>query len=362
MKFDTKCVRGNEKTFDNTGSIVTPIFQTATFARESVGGGTGYDYSRLQNPTREQLELRIAALDGGVDAMAFSTGLAAIAVLMELFSSGDHIIISDDLYGGSHRLFSNISVKNGLTFSELSHEDDLESLINENHGNTKAVYIETPTNPMMKVFDIEKIAKITKEKGLLLIVDNTFLTPYYQRPLEIGADIVVYSGTKYLAGHNDTLAGFLVVKDKEISEELRFLCKTIGAGLAPFDSFLVLRGLKTLHIRLDRQTQSAKKVAAFLENHAKVKEVMFPGIGGMISFYVDSERTALSSLERLKLIYFAESLGGTETLITYPTTQTHADIPEDEREKKGINSRLLRLSVGIEDVDDIIADLEGALA
>jgi cystathionine beta-lyase/cystathionine gamma-synthase len=358
MEFNTLCVHGGAKSYDQTGSIVTPIFQTATFARDTVGGGTGYDYSRLQNPTREQLELRMAALDGGVDALAFSSGMAATALLLELFAPGDHIIISDDLYGGTHRLFGHVSRKNGLTFSELSELGELEGLI---QPNTKAVFIETPTNPMMKCFDVEKIAAVAKRRGLMLIVDNTFLTPYFQKPLALGADVVVYSGTKYLAGHNDTLAGFLVVNTETLSQRLRFLFKTIGAGLAPFDSFLVLRGLKTLHLRLERQNESAKRIAAFLADHPAVEEVMYPGIGGMISFYVKSEALARKALEHRKLIYFAESLGGTETLITYPMTQTHADVPESDRLRLGINGRLLRLSVGVEDVSDIVADLDEAL-
>ncbi|MDR2650461.1 MAG: PLP-dependent aspartate aminotransferase family protein [Clostridiales bacterium] len=358
MKFDTLCVHGGRKTYDNTGSIVTPIFQTATFARGSVGGGTGYDYSRLQNPTREQLELRIAALDGGCDALAFSSGMAAISVLMEMFETGGHLIISDDLYGGTLRFFNNVSEKKGLSFSELSETEDLEKLI---RINTKAVFIETPTNPMMKTFDLKKISEITRRRGLMLIVDNTFLTPYFQRPIDLGADAVVYSGTKYLAGHNDTLAGFLVVNNAELSEKLRFLYKTTGSCLSPLDSWLVLRGLKTLHLRMERQNNSAQRIAEFLYRHPNVEKALYPGIGGMISFYVKDEALARASLEKLNLIYFAESLGGVETLITYPMTQTHADIPCADRERKGINGKLLRISVGIEDPDDIISDLNEAL-
>jgi cystathionine gamma-synthase len=255
----------------------------------------------------------------------------------------------------------NVSSKNGLKFTEISDTSELEIAIEKDIQNTKAIFIETPTNPLMKTFDIKKCAEIAKKYGLILIVDNTFLTPYFQKPLDLGADIVVYSGTKYLAGHNDTLAGFLVVNSENLSEKLRFLQKTIGACLSPFDSWLVLRGLKTLHLRLEKQKNSAEKIAEFLKNNKNVEKVLYPKIGGMISFYVKSETLARSILERVNLIYFAESLGGTESLITYPFTQTHADIPLEERHKKGINERLLRLSVGVEDTEDITEDLENAL-
>ncbi|MDR3310195.1 MAG: PLP-dependent aspartate aminotransferase family protein [Oscillospiraceae bacterium] len=359
MKFDSLCVHGAKKDADGLGSVAVPIYQTATFSRSAVGQGSGYDYSRLQNPTREQLELRIAALDGGSDAMAFSSGMAAAQLLLELFSPGDHIVISDDLYGGTHRLFGAVSKKNGLEFSEIGAAEELTAAL---RPNTKAVIVETPTNPMMKIFDIAAIASVTKPRGILLVVDNTFLTPYFQRPLELGADVVLYSGTKYLAGHNDTLAGFLVTGTQELSDKLRYLFKTVGSCLAPFDSFLVLRGLKTLHLRLARQDESAKKAAAFLGTHPSVAKVLYPGVGGMISFYVKNEETARRTLERLKLILFAESLGGTESLITYPMTQTHADVAPEARAKLGINAELLRLSVGVEDADDIIADLDAALS
>jgi cystathionine gamma-synthase len=355
---DTLCIHGGERVADSTNSVSTPIYQTATFFRGGVGEGSGYDYSRQQNPTRQQLESRIAALDGAADALALSSGMAAASLLMELFQPGDHIISSDDLYGGTHRLFGSVSKKNGLTFSELRDETELTKLI---RPETRAVFVETPTNPTMKIFDVAEIAKICSVNSILLIVDNTFLTPYLQRPLELGADIVLYSGTKYLAGHNDTLAGFLSVKSPEVAQRLRYLLKTVGSALAPFDSWLVLRGLKTLHLRLERQCGSAKIIAGLLSDLPAVERVLYPGIGGMISFYVRTAELAQSCLSKLRLIYFAESLGGAETLITYPVTQTHSDLPPDIREKLGINDRLLRLSVGVENVTDIIADLQQAL-
>jgi len=375
MDFSTLCIHGSDRKYDNTGAISVPIFQSATFAHPGVGLSTGYDYSRLQNPTREHLEMTVAKLEGGVDAMAFSSGMAAIAALMELFSPGDHIIASDDLYGGSHRLFYNISEKNGLRFS-LVNTSDISRIEAHIRPETKAIFIETPTNPMMHVTDIAAAARLAKSYNLLLIVDNTFLTPYYLKPLALGADIVIHSGTKFLGGHNDTLAGFLVVADSGLSERLRFIYKTIGGCLAPFDSWLIIRGIKTLAVRMDRQQDSAMKIAQWLQGHKKVKAVHFIGLpshpdyevskrqgtgfGSMISFETDSEETAVRVLSKVSLIQYAESLGGVETLITYPMLQTHADIPKEEREAKGINERLLRLSVGLESPEDLIRDLEQA--
>jgi len=376
MKIDTLCIHGSDTKFDPTGAISVPIFQSATFAHPGVGVSTGYDYSRLQNPTREHLEKTIAKLENGCDAMAFSTGMAAIAALMELFSPGDHIIASDDLYGGSHRLFCHISSKNGLKFDFLD-TSDISATAALIRPETKALLVETPTNPMMQVTDLAAVAELCREHGLLLIVDNTFLTPYFQRPLDLGADIVVHSGTKYLGGHNDTLAGFLVVKDAGLSERLRFIYKTTGACLSPFDSWLMIRGIKTLAVRMERQQESAMKIAQWLCKHKKIKKVYYVGLpshpqygiskkqatgfGAMISFETDSEKTALDLLQRVKVIQYAESLGGVESLITYPMLQTHADIPKEVREAKGINERLLRLSVGLESSGDLIADLEQAL-
>ncbi|MEI7883772.1 MAG: PLP-dependent aspartate aminotransferase family protein [Clostridia bacterium] len=376
MELTTLCIHGNTDKYDCTGAISVPIFQSATFAHPAVGESTGYDYSRLQNPTREHLEKTVASLEAGIDALAFSTGMAAIAAVIELFAPGDHIIASDDLYGGSHRLFHNISMKNGISF-DFVNTSDCNKIEEKVQPGTKAIFIETPTNPMMQVTDIAEVAKIAKNKQLLLIVDNTFLTPYFQQPLKLGADIVIHSGTKYLNGHNDTLAGFLVVTSQELSDRLRFIYKTNGACLAPFDSWLLIRGIKTLAIRMERQQDNALKLATWLGTQAPIKAVHYVGLpthpayeiskrqaqgfGAMISFAVDSEKTAKQILERVEIIQYAESLGGVETLITYPMLQTHADVPQAEREAKGINERLLRLSVGIEAVEDLIADLAQAL-
>lgn len=373
----TKCIYGNHEKFegDRTGAISFPIYQTATYAHPAVGQSTGYDYSRLQNPTREQLEKIVASLEGGLDALAFSSGMAAITTLMEIFKPGDHVISEADLYGGSIRLFDHINQKNGIEFSRINFaEEDPENYIKEN---TKAIYIETPTNPMMNVIDIRKTAELAKKHNLLLIVDNTFLSPYFQRPFELGADIILHSGTKFLSGHNDTLAGFIVVNTPELSEKLRYIIKTTGAGLAPFDSWLVLRGIKTLPIRMEKAQENAQAIVEFLLQEKKVKNVYYPGIpgtnnyevcksqasgfGSMLTFEVESKELALHILESLKLIPFAESLGGVETLITYPTTQTHADVPEEIRIKNGITDSVLRLSAGIEDKKDLIADLKQAI-
>ena len=375
---NTRCLHLEEtegKT-ENYGAISYPIYQTATYAHPGVGQRTGFDYSRLQNPTREHLEKIVASLEHGCDALALSTGMAAITLLMELFKPGDHLIVDSDLYGGSIRLFRNVSRKNGITFSAVdSYQDDVESFVKEE---TKAIYIETPTNPMMNVTDIGKLSEIAKRHNLLLIVDNTFLSPYFQNPLTLGADIVVHSGTKFLGGHNDTLAGFLVTNREEISEQLRFLIKTTGAGLAPFDSWLILRGIKTLGIRMEQAQKNALEIANWLKTQPAVTKVIYPGLpehpgyeimkkqargfGSMLTFYVDSKEHAFEILEKVRMIKFAESLGGVETLLTYPTTQTHADVPQEIREKNGITDCTLRLSVGIEDARDLIAELTQVFA
>ncbi|MDE6743846.1 MAG: PLP-dependent aspartate aminotransferase family protein [Lachnospiraceae bacterium] len=373
-EIETKCLHLEEEEggSQNYGAISYPIFQTATYAHPGVGKSTGYDYSRLQNPTREHLEKVVASLENGTDVLALTTGMAAISLMMELFRPGDHLIVDADLYGGSIRLFNNVSKKNGITFSSINcYKEDVESYIKEN---TKAVYIETPTNPMMNVTDIEKLGKLAKKHHLLLIVDNTFLSPYFQNPLDLGADIVVHSGTKYLGGHNDTLAGFLVTNREDIGEKFRFLIKTTGAGLAPFDSWLILRGIKTLGIRMEKSQQNAITIANWLKEQKAVSKVIYPGLpthpgheimkkqargfGAMITFQLESKEFAQAVLEKVRMIKFAESLGGVETLITYPTTQTHADVPKEVRERNGITESTLRLSVGIEDVKDLLDELE----
>ncbi|MBQ5560153.1 MAG: PLP-dependent transferase [Lachnospiraceae bacterium] len=359
---------------EHFGAISYPIYQTATYAHPRLGESTGYDYSRLQNPTRAHLEQVVAKLEYGIDAFALSSGMAAITLLMELFQPGDHLLVEADLYGGSIRLFDHVNKKNQYEFTYLNfEEDDIESKIQEN---TKAIYIETPTNPMMHVSDIEKIAKIAKKHNLLFIVDNTFLSPYFQNPLLLGADVVIHSGTKFLGGHNDTLAGFIVTNREDVQEKLRFLIKTTGAGLAPFDSWLLLRGIKTLAIRMEQAQKNAQKIAEWLSEQKQVKRVIYPGLpsfpqyevmkkqargfGAMLTFELEHEEQAKAVLNHIKLIKFAESLGGVETLMTYPTTQTHADVPEEVRLKNGITGATLRLSTGIEDIEDLLEDLKQA--
>ena len=372
-EIETRCLHlEGDRAENRFGAISFPIYQTATFAHKGVGESTGYDYTRLQNPTREQLEKVVASLEKGVDALAFSSGMAAIGAVMELFQPGDHLITDADLYGGSVRLFHNISEKNGISITSVDcSRDNVSRYITEK---TKAVYIETPTNPMMNVTDIRKLSRLIGEKGILLIVDNTFLSPYLQNPLELGADIVIHSGTKYLGGHNDTIAGFLVTNDREISERLRFIIKTNGAGLSPFDSWLIMRGIQTLAVRMDRAQENAAALAEWLQQQKRVTRVIYPGLpshpgyeimkkqsrgfGAMITFDVEDKELALSLLRNVRLIRFAESLGGTETLLTYPITQTHADVPAEELAKNGISDRTLRLSVGIESIGDLISEFE----
>lgn len=375
---NTRCLHleETEGKLEHYGAISYPIYQTATYEHPQAGQSTGYDYSRLQNPTREHLEKMIAGLESGIDAFALSTGMAAITLLMELFRPGDHLIVEADLYGGSIRLFDHVNKKNNYEFTHLNcAKDDIEGAIQDN---TKAIYIETPTNPMMNVSDIAAIAEIAKKHGLLLIVDNTFLSPYFQNPLKLGADIVVHSGTKFLGGHNDTLAGFLVTNNEEVRDRLRFLIKTTGAGLAPFDCWLILRGMKTLGIRMERSQENAIRIAEWLKTQSIVQKVYYPGLpehpgyeimkkqargfGSMITFRVDSKKHALQILKQVRMIKFAESLGGVETLITYPTTQTHADVPEEVRLKNGITPCTLRLSTGIEDIEDLLGELSEVFA
>lgn len=375
---NTRCLHleETEGKLEHYGAISYPIYQTATYEHPQAGQSTGFDYSRLQNPTREHLEKMIAGLESGIDAFALSTGMAAITLLMELFRPGDHLIVEADLYGGSIRLFDHVNKKNNYEFTHLNcAEDDIEGAIRDN---TKAIYIETPTNPMMNVSDIAAIAAIAKKHGLLLIVDNTFLSPYFQNPLKLGADIVVHSGTKFLGGHNDTLAGFLVTNNEEVRDRLRFLIKTTGAGLAPFDCWLILRGMKTLGIRMERSQENAIRIAEWLKTQSIVRKVYYPGLpehpgyeimkkqargfGSMITFQVDSKEHALQILKQVRMIKFAESLGGVETLITYPTTQTHADVPEEVRLKNGITPCTLRLSTGIEDIEDLLGELSEVFA
>lgn len=372
---ETICVQGSEEYTDCYGAVSCPIYQNATFAHPALGESTGYDYSRVSNPTRDELQRTVALLEHGSHALAFSSGMAAISALMELFSPGEHIVATDDLYGGTVRLWNNISKKNGISVS-LVDTSDLAALEAAITPATRAIYLEMPSNPTMKVADIGAIAYIAKSHNCLLLVDNTFLTPYFQKPLDLGADVVIHSGTKYLGGHNDALAGFLVVKEQKLAERLQEIYKTTGACLAPMDSWLIIRGIKTLAIRMEQHQKNALLLAGWLQKQKRVREVYYIGLpghpgeavtkkqcsgyGGMISFQVDSAETAEKILNSVRLIRFAESLGGVESLITYPVRQTHAEVPQEKREALGINERLLRLSVGIENAQDLIADLEQA--
>ena len=374
---DSIAVRGYEGIDERTGAISYPLYQSATFAHPAWGQSTGYCYSRCGNPTRLELENTIALLEGGKKALAFSSGMAAITTLLKVLRSGDHVLVSDDLYGGTYRLFSNIYTQYGLEFDyvDLTDADVLEASFKPN---TKLVFLETPTNPTMKVADIAAVAKAAHEHNAIFAVDNTFLTMYFQKPFELGADVVIYSGTKYLCGHNDVLSGFLVLRDSTLLEPLFNATMSEGNQLSPFDSWLMLRSLKTLGVRMRQQESNAKRIAAALKANQHVTDVFYvgdpdpptyelskrqtSGFGAMISFKTDTHQRALDVLERTKLILFAESLGGTESLVTYPLVQTHGSIPKPMLDKLGIDDRLLRLSVGIEDVEDLLADLEQALA
>lgn len=376
LSIDTKVVHGG-KCFDPlTGAVSIPIYQSATFRHPGLNQTTGYDYSRLQNPTREEVENTLAYLENGSNAFAFSSGMAAVSTVLSLFSPGQHIVVSDDLYGGTYRLFEEIYKKYGIEFSyvDTSKIEEIEASLKKN---TAAIFIETPSNPTMKVGDIKLIADLAKKSNILTIVDNTFLTPLFQRPLDLGADIVVHSATKYLGGHNDTLAGLVVVNDINLADGIKLIQKSVGAVLSPFDSWLILCGIKTLSVRLLKQQENAIAIAGWLKNNNKVEKVYYVGLpehegyeitkkqatgfGAMLSFTVKDEALVEKILERVKLIMFAESLGGVETLITYPIVQTHSAIPKEIRDRIGVNEKLLRLSVGIENAEDIINDLEQAM-
>ena len=379
LSIESRCIHleGDDRA-SRFGAVSFPIYQTATFAHPALGESTGYDYSRVQNPTRQQLEKTVASLEQGTDAVAFSSGMAAILAVMELFAPGDHIVTEADLYGGTPRLFHTVSEPRGITFTPVSFSDGIGRAAAAIRPETKALYIETPTNPMMNVTDIRAAAELAHAHGALLIVDNTFLSPYLQNPLALGADIVVHSGTKYLSGHNDTLAGFAVVKDAALAARLREISKTIGANLAPFDSWLLLRGIQTLAVRMDRAEENALALAEWLKLQPQVTRVIYPGLpehpghalmqrqargfGAMLTFEVHGKRDVPVLLKTVKLIRFAESLGGTESLLTYPITQTHADVAPEVLAANGLTDRILRLSVGIENVNDLIADLAQAFS
>ncbi|KIX20649.1 cystathionine gamma-synthase [Flavobacterium sp. 316] len=380
MKFNTKTIHGGQHHEKVTGSVMPPVFQTSTYAQTSPGKPVGeYEYSRAANPTRTALEDALASIENGTRGLAFASGLAATDSVMKLLKPNDEVIAMDDLYGGTYRMFARIYQDFGIKFHFVDMTDlqKLESLINEN---TKLVWVETPTNPLMKLADIAEISKITKKHNLLFAVDNTFATPYLQKPLDLGADIVMHSATKYLGGHSDVIAGALIVKDKELGEKLHFAQFATGGTLGPMDSYLVLRGIKTLHLRVQRHCENGEKVAQYLNTHPAVKRVYYPGLeshphyniakkqmiggfGGMVTFTFNSGKMedAVKFLEKVKVFTLAESLGGVESLANHPTTMTHASVPAEKRAEIGITDDLVRLSVGVEDIDDLLADLEQAL-
>ena len=377
MKFDTKVVRSGISPDPSTGAIVPPIYQSATYVLEEVGKDKGYDYTRASNPTREMLENNLAALDGGKYGIYYSSGMAAVDSVMKLLKSGDHIVCSDDVYGGVSRLYNNLLVNYDLTFTYVnsSNPQEVEDAIQDN---TKLIWIETPTNPLLKVTDLDAVGKIAKKHGILYGVDSTFSTPALLRPLEFGADITMHSTTKYLSGHNQIIGGILITNDDELSEKFKFIQKTVGAVPSPFDCWLTLLGIKTLSLRVARHCENAQVIAEFLEAHSKVERVTYPGLpshpqydiakdqmdgfSGMISMELKGGIPAgISLMNGLELCSLAESLGAVETMITHPATMTHADVPKDERLARGLTDGLVRLSVGIEDNEDIIADLNQAL-
>ena len=379
MKFNTKVIHGGQHHDPSTGAVMPPVYQTSTFVQNSPGKPVNpdYEYSRAANPTRSALENALASIENGARGLAFSSGLAATDCLLRMFKAGDEIIAMDDLYGGTYRLFTRLYKDSGIKFHfvDMNDMEKFQSLINEN---TKLVWVETPTNPLMKLADIAEIAKITKAKKILFAVDNTFATPYLQKPLDLGADIVMHSATKYLGGHSDVIAGALIIKDAVLGDELHFKQFATGATLGPMDSFLVLRGIKTLHLRVQRHCENGMKVAEFLDNHPLVEKVYYPGLqnhpfheiakkqmsgfGGMVSFTFKSGKMedAISFLEKLKVFTLAESLGGVESLANHPTLMTHASIPADKRLEVGITDDLVRLSTGVEDIEDLLSDLEQA--
>ncbi len=377
QKFETRTIHAGCEPDSGTGAIMTPIFQTSTYVQESPGKHKGYDYSRTHNPTRTALEKNIASLEEGNYGLAFSSGMSAISTITQMLNTGDHIICSDDVYGGTFRLFDKVLKKFKLEFDFID-LTSLQSLERYIKNATKLVWLESPSNPLLKLIDIEATAKIAKSRGIVTIVDNTFATPFFQKPLKLGADIVMHSTTKYLNGHSDVIGGALVMNDKELYDKLQFLQNAVGAVPGPFDCFLVLRGIKTLAVRMERHAENAMKIAQFLEGHPKVRRVIYPGLrshpqhglakkqmggcGGIITFFIKGGlEAARRFLERVKVFSLAESLGGVESLIEHPAIMTHASLPKEVREKIGITDELIRVSVGIENVDDLREDLEGAL-
>ena len=379
INFNTKTIHGGQIPEKGYGAVMPPIYQTSTYSQSSPGNHKGYEYSRTHNPTRQALESSFASIENGEFGLAFGSGLAAIDAVLKLLSPGDEVISTNDLYGGSYRLFTQVFENFGIKFhfTGMSDPNRIKNLINVK---TKMIWVETPTNPMMNIIDIKSLSEIAKSKNILLAVDNTFATPFLQQPLNLGADIVMHSATKYLAGHSDVVLGALVVKNKDLADKLYFIQNASGAICGPMDSFLTLRGIKTLHVRMERHCENAKKIAIFLNNHTEIEKVFWPGFsshpnhniakeqmsdfGAMISFTTvgnDFEK-AINIIEKLKIFTLAESLGGVESLAGHPASMTHASIPKKEREASGVVDSLIRLSVGIEDVGDLILDLEQAIS
>ena len=378
LRFNSKTIHGGQEPDKAYGAVMPPIYQTSTYAQSTPGGHKGYEYSRSANPTRTALERAMASIENGQYGLAFASGLSAIDAVVKLLNPGDEVISTNDLYGGSYRLFRQVFEKYGIRFHFMGLQDlgAIEAQINDR---TKLIWVETPTNPMMNIVDIKRMASLAKNHKILLAVDNTFATPYLQRPLDLGADIVMHSATKYLGGHSDVVVGALVVNDKELADKLYFIQNASGAVCGPMDSFLVLRGIKTLHVRMQRHCDNGREIANYLKSHPKIDRVYWPGFeehpnheiaksqmsdfGGMISFVPKSGtyKEAVAIVEKLRVFTLAESLGGVESLAGHPASMTHASIPKEEREKSGVVDSLIRLSVGIEDVHDLISDLEQAL-
>lgn len=376
MGFSTDAIHAGQFPDPTTNAVIPPINLSTTYYQEEIGKHKGYVYTRTGNPTRDILQKNVAVLEKGKYALAFSSGLAAIFSLSTILKAGDHAVISNDVYGGTFRLFDNFlrSYNIQAAFTDTTQIENIEKAI---QSNTKLIHIESPTNPLLAISDIKEISKLCKSKNLLLSVDNTFMTPYFQNPLLLGADIVIHSTTKYLGGHSDLLGGILVFNSDELYERYKFIQNTVGAVLSPFDCWLLLRSIKTLALRMERHNHNAIKIAKFLENHPKVKKVFYPGLkshpqhkiakkqmrgfGGMVSFEVEDFKSAVSILKKFKIFTLAESLGGVESLVCHPATMTHASIPEEIREKNGLTEGLIRLSVGIEDVEDLLDDLNQAL-
>ena len=376
MGFSTDAIHAGQKADLETGAVITPVYLTSTYHQPELGVHKGYEYGRTHNLTRAALEVNIATLEKGKYGIAFASGLAAIHSLMSLLKSGDHVIVTDNVYGGTYRLFELIMTDFGISFSWVD-TSDVKNILAEIKPNTKMVYVETPTNPMLTLTDLEAVANLCKEKNLISVVDNTFMSPYFQRPIELGIDIVLHSTTKYLNGHSDIIGGIVVTTDDKIHERLRYIQNAAGAVPSPFDCWLTLRSTKTLAVRMDRHNENAIKIAEYLKKHPKVKKVFYPGLpehpqhelakkqmsgfGGMISVEFDTFETAKQFLNNAKVFTLAESLGGVESLLCHPISMTHASVPKEKREKFGLTEKLVRFSVGIEDVEDLIADIEQAI-